>query len=70
MNKIRDKVNTLQDLIPIKIASIERADKEQDLFSDQPTKPHPMKIPRYSGTPNESFTNFKTNFKEAARDKK
>ena len=36
MNKMRDKVNSLQDLMPIRIASIERADKEQDLFSEQP----------------------------------
>ena len=70
MSKMIDKVNTLQDLIPIRIASIERADREQDLFSDQPTNPQPMKIPCYSGTSNENFTTFKTNFKEAARDNK
>ena len=65
-----DKIYTLQDLLPTIIASIEEADREQGLFSDQPTNPHPLKIPSYSGTFGEDFTAFKDNFKEAAKDSK
>ena len=36
MSTLGDKVNTLQDLIPIRITSIEEANREQGLFSDQP----------------------------------
>ena len=32
-----NKINTLQDLLPTVIASIEEADRGQGLFSDQPT---------------------------------
>ena len=46
---LENKVNILQDLLPTVIASIEEADREQGLFSDQPTNPHPLKIPSYSG---------------------
>ena len=68
MSALGDKVNTLQDLIPIRIASIEEADREQGLFSDQPTNPCPQQIPSYSGTLSEDFITFKDNFKKAAED--
>ena len=70
IKSLEDKVKLLQDLLPTVIASIEEADREQGLFSDQPTNPHPLKIPSYSGNFSEDFTAFKNNFKEAARDNK
>ena len=44
-----NKINTLQDVLPTVIASIEEADRDQGLFSDQLTNPPPLKIPSYSG---------------------
>ena len=52
------------------IASIEETDREQGLFSDQPTNPHPLKISGYSCNFSEDFNAFKNNFREAARDNK
>ena len=70
ISPLRDKIYTLQDLLPTIIASIEEADREQGLFSDQPTNPHPLKIPSYSGTFGEDCTAFKDKFTEAAKDNK
>ena len=70
ISTLENKVNTLQDLLPEVIKSIEEADREQCLFFDHPTNPHPLKIPSYSGSFSEDFTTFKSDFKEAARDNK
>ena len=70
ISTLEDKVNTLQDLLPEIIKTIEEADREQCLFFDLPTNPHPLRIPSYSGTFSEDFTNFERNFNEAAKDNK
>ena len=70
VSTLENKVNNLRHLLPEVIASIEEADREQCLFFDHPTNPHPLKIPSYSGNFSEDFTTFKNNFKEAARDNK
>ena len=70
MSTLGDKVNALQDLIPVRITSIEEAEREQGLFSDRPTKPCPQQIPSYSGTLSEDFITFKDNFKKAAENNK
>ena len=67
---LEDTVNTLQTLIPEIIKTIEEADREQCLFFDLPTSPHPLKIPSYSGTFSKDFTAFERNFNEAAKDNK
>ena len=38
LDTVERRLNTLQDLIPTKIASIEEADRKQGLFSDQSAK--------------------------------
>ena len=70
ISTLEDKVNTLQDLLPEIIKTIEEADREQCLFFDLPTNPHPLRIPSYSGTFSEDFTTFERNFNEAAKDNK
>ena len=62
ISTLENKVNTLRHLLPAVIASIEEADREQCLFFDHPTNPHPLKIPSYFGSISD--------FKEAARDNK
>ena len=62
MSTLGDKINTLQDLIPAKISSIEEADRKQGLFSDRSSKPCPQQIP------SEDFITFKDKFKKAAED--
>ena len=68
MSTLGDKVNTLQDLIPTRIASIEEADRKQGLFSDRSTKPYQQQIPSYSGTRSEDFITFNDKFTKAAKD--
>ena len=68
MSTLRDKVSTLQELIPAKIASIEEADRKQGLFSDRSTKPCPQQIPSYAGTPSEDLITFKDKFNKSAED--
>ena len=70
IHTIENKVNTLQALLLEKIKTIEEADREQCLFFDLPTNPHPLRIPSYSGTFSEEFTAFERNFNEATKDNK
>ena len=62
------RVNNLREQITGIIASIEQADEEQGIFSDQPIKLCPMQIPSYSATPSEDFIIFRDKFREAAKD--
>ena len=55
ISALGNEINTLQDLLQTIITSIEEADGEQGLFSDQPTNPYPLKTPNYSGTFSEDF---------------
>ena len=67
IDTLEARVNNLREQITETIASIEEADREQGLFSDRPTKPCPMKIPSYSGTPSKDFVIFKEKFRKAAK---
>ena len=59
-------VNNLRKQITEITTSIEEADEEQGIFSDQPIKLCPMQIPSYSATPSEDFIIDRDKFREAA----
>ena len=46
LDRLKDNISNLQDLILTKIASIEEADRKQGLYSDRSAKPCPQKFPR------------------------
>ena len=53
LDRLKDNISNLQDLIPTKIASIEEADRKQGLYSDRSAKPCPQKFPNYPEAPSE-----------------
>ena len=54
LDKLKNSINKLQDLIAIKIASIEQADRNQGLFSDRSDAQNNS----YLGAPSEDFITF------------
>ena len=67
LGTLESKINTLQEIIPTKIASIEEADRKQGLFSDLSAKPCPQQIPTYSGSPRRTSSHSKTSSRKQLR---